>query len=350
MDKYYHGSDKKISRFVDDFVGGEGSNDQAGPGIYFTKDINQAESYGDHIHVVELNPKKEVSSEEGTYADENELLWLAKQSDEWEDSAGGWSKNPEKGVREAVSSALRYNDSQHEQFSQIWVDFYRYNAKGYVKGMSELGYDMSTVMFDVGGGDDIKNAIVFNPSIINPIDYFDKSEGVNEGFSKRVLSIIKEEIEEIMSDDIGVKAPVIRRTFGINSVPERGSEETDGDVEEVIEEAVKRFRVKRYDKNNGKITIIFPNGKSEYEYGNMSPFLYKKLKEFIKNNNNKAIQSLISKLDKLHENTMIRNYAGGLSLNDKYNNIPPGPVRAYDDITAGTAEVEDIEEDEEKED
>jgi hypothetical protein len=35
----FHGSPTKITKFMDDFVGGKEANDQEGPGIYFTTSI-----------------------------------------------------------------------------------------------------------------------------------------------------------------------------------------------------------------------------------------------------------------------------------------------------------------------
>ncbi len=98
MSKYYHGSEKKITKFIDDFVGGKEAVDQSGPGIYFTKNYDQARAYGPHIHIVDLSPNRTVSNQEGTSVDREELLQLIKGAPEWEDTAYNFSEDPDMGA------------------------------------------------------------------------------------------------------------------------------------------------------------------------------------------------------------------------------------------------------------
>lgn len=293
MSKYYHGSEKKITKFVDDFVGGKEAIDQSGPGIYFTKSYDQARAYGPHIHIVDLIARKIISNEEGTSVDRDELLQLIKGAPEWEDTAYNFSENPEEGAYKAVEMILKYDDNQLDQFSQVWADWYRYSPVEYVRNLFNLGYDMADVNFKSGDGSIIKNAIVYNPSIIKSVDY--EYNKVDESI-KIVKKIIKEEIENIMA------LPVVRRTLGdrYTEIQLVDSDELEKEDEEMIQEATGRFKIPSYNKNTGEIEIVFPNGSKSYKYGSVSPFLYDKIKLFIKKGNNRAVQNIISKFIKLH--------------------------------------------------
>lgn len=163
---WYHGSPKKIDNFVDEFVGGEEANDQEGPGIYFSSNKKDAGHFGEYVHAVELSPSGIVSAEEGTEADRDELLALMRQAEDWEMKAQDWNEDPELGLELAVDSFMRYNHSQHQQFLQVWYDFFRYEPVNYVREMAKLGYDMIKIDKGVHEGEHIYHAIVLNPSII----------------------------------------------------------------------------------------------------------------------------------------------------------------------------------------
>lgn len=180
---WYHGSKGKIEKFTDEFVGGKEAIDQEGPRIYFTSSPKDAGMYGSWLQEVNLNPRKVISTKEGTKAPEKQLLWLMKQAPDWEMHAQNWAENPEIGLREAVKSVLEYRDSQHDQFAQVYVDFFPYNAVDYVRSMTNLGYDM--VIVDRNEG--VKHAIVLNPSIIEPISSRDtKDEMISESYKNRI--------------------------------------------------------------------------------------------------------------------------------------------------------------------
>ena len=162
----YHGSDTKISSFVDDFVGGKNATDQEGPGIYFTTSKENAQRYGENIYVATLMPRKLLSEKPsgGSYA---ELLKLAKMAPEWEDTAQNWDENPSVGIVKAVKDAIQYNENEKDRFLQIWIDFYRNNPRDYVKNCVKLGYDGIVVDRESMYIDEpIKHYIVYNASII----------------------------------------------------------------------------------------------------------------------------------------------------------------------------------------
>ena len=54
----YHGSNTKISSFVDDFVGGRDAEDLGGPGIYFSSSRENAQHYGEHVYEAVITPRK----------------------------------------------------------------------------------------------------------------------------------------------------------------------------------------------------------------------------------------------------------------------------------------------------
>lgn len=165
----YHGSDTQITKFMDDFVGGKEANDQEGPGIYFTSSWKNARAYGNYVYTVKLSPKKFVSTQEGKNAPIKELEWLMKQAPDWEGTAQNWDENPMRGLKIAVNDFIQYNDDPHNQFLQVWIDFYRDNPVEYVRNMVKLGYD-AIIIENLNSlhalGENIKHIIVLNPSII----------------------------------------------------------------------------------------------------------------------------------------------------------------------------------------
>ena len=165
----YHGSPTQISKFMDDFVGGKDANDQEGPGIYFTSSWQNARSYGGYIYTVKLSPIKVVSTQEGKNASPKELEWLMKQAPDWEGTAQNWDENPMRGLKIAVNDFIKYNENPHNQFLQVWIDFYRDNPVEYVRNMTKLGYD-AVIVDNLNSlhalGENVKHIIVLNPSII----------------------------------------------------------------------------------------------------------------------------------------------------------------------------------------
>jgi len=160
---FFHGSPKPISKFSDEFVGAKEANDQEGPGIYFSSSSDEAKGYGEHMHQVRLNPRK-IVPKEGT-ASRKELKWLIKQAPDWKMNAQNWDENPGIGVEVALDSVLEYNDSPHEQFTQVWIEFFKYNPMTYVRAMVKLGYDLTFINKEDG----VTHAVVLNPEIIEQI-------------------------------------------------------------------------------------------------------------------------------------------------------------------------------------
>lgn len=181
---YYHGTNKDISKFVDDFVGGKDAYDQNGPGIYFTSSKKNASSYGLNVHTVELNPKKLISTKDGKSISNKEAAFLIKNAPDWKATVENWHENYMVGLKMAIRDIIQYNDNPQEQFLQIWIDFYKNNSVDYVRNMVKLGYDavrvgpLSSMLADE---DDIYHVIVLNPNII-------KSIGLEKGTSESKIT------------------------------------------------------------------------------------------------------------------------------------------------------------------
>ncbi len=161
----YHGSNTKITNFVDDFVGGEQAQDLEGPGIYFTTLPENAEYFGTYIHEVTIAPRKLLTERPngGTF---NELIKLARMASEWESTAQNWDENEEVGLNKAIKDFISYNSNQKDRFLQVWIDFYKNDPVEYVRNCVKLGYDGIVVNRDVIDGKQLKHYIIYNPSII----------------------------------------------------------------------------------------------------------------------------------------------------------------------------------------
>lgn len=174
----YHGSPTKFQSFTDEFVGGKDATDQEGPGIYFTTSLENAMAYGKYVYYVELSPKKSVSTQDGKNAPLKELKWLVKMAPNWKDTAQNWDENPNVGFNMAINDFIQYNNNPHQQFLQVWFDFYRYSPLEYVRNMVKLGYDSILINNRnsmLANEENITHTIVLNPSIIKFIKMEDVS-------------------------------------------------------------------------------------------------------------------------------------------------------------------------------
>ena len=173
---FFHGSEHKINNFTDDFVGGKEAHDQEGPGIYFTSSWKNARSYGPYVYTVKLHPKKLVSIQNKKNASIKEIEWLMKNAPNWEMHAENFNENPNIGVKIAAKNVLDYNDNPHQQFLQVWIDFYRNSPVDYVRNMVKLGYDavkIEGLESIIAGEGNITHIIVLNPAVIEFVEMED---------------------------------------------------------------------------------------------------------------------------------------------------------------------------------
>lgn len=200
---FFHGSQHKISKFTDEFVGGKEAHDQQGPGIYFTSSWKNARSYGPYVYTVKLKPRKAVSTQDGKNAPIKEIEWLLKQAPNWEMHAENFNENPNIGVKIAAKNFIQYNENPHQQFLQVWIDFYKNNPVDYVRNMVKLGYDIIYITgleSMISGEENITHAVVLNPSIIEFVEMEDDRN--DEEKAKDSLSEIRKFIRNTISESL----------------------------------------------------------------------------------------------------------------------------------------------------
>lgn len=166
----YHGSPVEFTNFSDEFVGSEEANDQNGPGIYFTTSYDEALGYAGQsgfVYKVKINPRL-------LYGDDTNkrtiptgtLKKLVMMTPDWKMHAENFDENPVMGVRNFLSGAHDYNDSDKDTLLQVWIDFYRYDAKSFVRNCVKLGIDGVIVNNRQNG----KHIIIYNPSVIELLE------------------------------------------------------------------------------------------------------------------------------------------------------------------------------------
>ena len=73
------------------------------------------------------------------------------------------------GYKIAAKDAIQYNINPHQQFLQVWIDFYRYKPVDYVRNMVKLGYDsiiINNLNSMITQESKITHIVVLNPNII----------------------------------------------------------------------------------------------------------------------------------------------------------------------------------------
>jgi hypothetical protein len=158
----YHGSPKRILKFVDEFVGGEKAADQEGPGIYFTSSYENAGMYGEYVHTVTLTPRKLLTVTPSSNRMASLIEKMVMMASDWEMHAQDYDENPRIGLRNFVKSTIEYNDTEKDIAQQIWIDFYRYNPVDFVRNMVKMGIDGLMIPKDNG----VVHYIIYNPAII----------------------------------------------------------------------------------------------------------------------------------------------------------------------------------------
>lgn len=85
----------------------------------------------------------------------------------WKENAQNFAENPVMGVREFLSSAYDYNDTDKDTLLQAWIDFYRRDEVEFVRNCVRVGID--GIVADSYGGDG-KHYIIYNPSVIEVLE------------------------------------------------------------------------------------------------------------------------------------------------------------------------------------
>ena len=85
----------------------------------------------------------------------------------WKENAQNFAEHPIMGVREFLSSAYDYNDSDKDTLLQVWIDFYKYEGREFVRNCVKVGIDGVIVNRYENDG---KNIIIYNPSVIQLLE------------------------------------------------------------------------------------------------------------------------------------------------------------------------------------
>lgn len=167
----FHGSNKPIDKFVDDFVGN--GNDQFGPGIYFSSNPNDSYGYISNdgkFYICDLEIRKELSTK--TKFNKNVVLKFMKDSPDeyaWTD----WDENQNVAYQKALKSLMQFHgDNLLDALTQVWYDWYRDYGPEYVRKVTQLGYDASVHILPSG----TKFIVVYNPAIIKVKKVYSKEE------------------------------------------------------------------------------------------------------------------------------------------------------------------------------
>lgn len=156
---FFHGSNHIINSFSDEFSGK--GIDAFGPGIYFAKDKDLAEKFGNIIYCAEIADFKNLNNKKSPNS--NQLLNLIKLAEDWESIIQNWDENINIAIKKYINIIIK--KSEYDAFSQIWLDFYRYNPISYIRNMVNMGFGGA-----IRNDDGTEVYIIFNPLLIKVIE------------------------------------------------------------------------------------------------------------------------------------------------------------------------------------
>lgn len=172
--KVYHGSDHKIEKFSDEFVGN--GIDRDGPGIYVTSKKEYAQYFGEYVYEMDFDVDNAHMISRDKKPLRKHVYDLILMAEEWQDKAMNWDINPKRGVNLFVEQMEAIDNSEAESFEQIWYDFYRYQPIQYLRNMVKLGYDYVPAKDQ---GDHI--FIILNPALLNITNVLKESKKMCQG-------------------------------------------------------------------------------------------------------------------------------------------------------------------------
>lgn len=175
FDYWYHGRTIDNDVFSYDYVGGENSYDQEGPGFYFTSDFNNAKRYAENKGVVlkcKINYKTLIikGPTSNTKVNKKIVADLILKSPNKDDVLTNFDEDPRKALVQAINSYVRYGLA-HDAYQTIANDFYKYNSKEYLQVISKY-YDAQLTKLEGSTYGDIYHLIVYKPDIIQVVEKF----------------------------------------------------------------------------------------------------------------------------------------------------------------------------------
>ncbi len=132
--KAYHGSDYKIEKFI--HFQKEFTNDQYGPGIYFTNKESLAKGYGKHVYEVKLDLKGFITRK--SKRDETKLLKIINDN-LTETILLNYDNNPTRAKRLLIQSVLLPRISYIDCLMNIWSDVFNLKNHRFMKACVENG-------------------------------------------------------------------------------------------------------------------------------------------------------------------------------------------------------------------
>lgn len=163
---YYHGSEHKIVKFSDEFMGS--GHDEYGPGIYFTNFPKTALGYANgtgYVYECQINPKKLLSKK--TRINKAVLMNLIQKSPDeyaWTD----WDENKNKAIVNATNNYIEYNSNMYDALMSVWGDFYRDYSTEFCRNLVSIGFDAYEFVFSHGE----HFLIVYNVGIIKVLNVY----------------------------------------------------------------------------------------------------------------------------------------------------------------------------------
>jgi len=167
---WYNGSDQPRTTWSLDNVGKEEANDQEGPGLYFTTDINEARGYGEYVSEVKLNLLKSRTVPLKGRLDTQRVRLLIRKAPDLADTLTNWDEDPRRAFETAVNQLIESSDGVHDLLQSIYADFYRGYPREFFKAI--WMYDGVVVPRAKGS----LHAIIYNPAIIKTVRMLTRKE------------------------------------------------------------------------------------------------------------------------------------------------------------------------------
>lgn len=192
---FYHGSDSKIEKFLNDFPEKLGAINAEGPGTYFTNSKENAAMWGKLTYTVTLKPRKVITNtKQASKANRRDLKKFLDMIDD-EDYANNWSPDIETDKLMAINEAIKSSNTEDEVWHSLRSEQYNGNPQGFMSAISKLGYDALLLYkegFEFSDVDKVYHCIVYNKDIIDIVKV-ERNDNVDE-----IRKIVKEAIKKIV--------------------------------------------------------------------------------------------------------------------------------------------------------
>lgn len=153
----YHGTNFNIEKFS--HFSKEFSNDQYGPGIYFTNKESIAKKYGSNVYKVRLNTRNFITS--STNFDLAKVTKIINDNIN-DDLLLNWNDNINIAKRELLKATID-EESYYDTLQNIWSNVFNLKNNPYLNAMIKNKID--GLVIRLGSG--IVYYIVYNTEIIN---------------------------------------------------------------------------------------------------------------------------------------------------------------------------------------